>query len=76
MPDLPNIAEHAKDYQPNAYHRYSMAELGQWVHLLSTRATHRANAEKRQKDLNDAQNYLDMMQEKLDALYAEYEEKI
>jgi hypothetical protein len=62
------IRSHAPDFNENAYEQYTMAELGQWVHLLSTRAQHRNNPEKRAKDLYDAQNYLDMMQDKLENL--------
>lgn len=63
-------AAHATDYKPGAWDAYTMAELGQWVHLFAKRAEHRDNPEKRAKDLTDAQNYLDMMQAKLDALKA------
>lgn len=59
------IAEHAADYKANAWRAYTMAELGWWVHLLSTRAAHRDSAEKRAKDLKDARNYLAMMDAKL-----------
>ena len=45
---------------------YTLQELGYWVHLLATRSQHRSNPEKRAKDLYDAQNYLDMMQARLD----------
>jgi hypothetical protein len=68
-PETPaGIVPHQADYKPNAWDQYTMAELGHWVHLLSTRAGHRDNAEKKAKDLSDAQNYLDMMQAKLNAL--------
>lgn len=40
-----------------------------WIHLFAKRAEHRRNIEKLKKDLTDAQNYLYMMQAKLDALY-------
>lgn len=63
-----SIDQHAADYKPQAWEAYTMAELGMWVHLLSTRASHRDNAEKRAKDLYDARNYLDMMRAKLDAI--------
>jgi len=62
------IKNHEKDYKENAWNEYTMQELGQWVHLLSTRAQHRANGDKRVKDLYDAQNYLDMMQQRLTEL--------
>lgn len=59
---------HQPDYKAKAWEMYSLAELGQWVHLLAKRAEHRQNKEKRDKDLYDAQNYLTMMQAKLDEL--------
>lgn len=63
-----NIEQHAADYKPKAWEAYTLAELGQWVHLFAKRAEHRDNAEKRAKDLYDARNYLDMMRAKLDAI--------
>jgi hypothetical protein len=65
---LDNLEKHQKDYKPNAWKNYSIFELGLWVHLLTKRAMHRNNEEKRGKDLYDAQNYLNMMQAKLDEL--------
>ena len=65
------IGQHQQDYKPQAYEAYTLAELGQWVHLLATRAGHRDNAEKRAKDLYDARNYLEMMRAKLDAIEGE-----
>ena len=62
------IEKHEQDYKPEAWEQYTFAELGQWVHLLATRAGHRDNTTKKDKDLYDAQNYLDMMQRKLDTL--------
>jgi hypothetical protein len=64
------IEQHEQDYQPQAWEAYTLAELGWWVHLLATRSQHRANPATKAKDLEDAQNYLDMMQRKLDTLYA------
>lgn len=58
------IEKHEGDYAPAAWDAYTFSELGNWVHLLATRAGHRANAEKKAKDLYDAQNYLSMMQSK------------
>jgi len=57
---------HQADYKPQAWEAYTLAELGWWVHLLTKRAEHRSNSEKRAKDLHDAQNYLSMMQAKLE----------
>lgn len=59
---------HAKDYKNNAWDCYEPWELGMWVHLLTKRATHRTSVPKRQKDLYDAQNYLNMLQSKVDEL--------
>lgn len=63
-----SLAAHQPDYRENAWDEYTIAELGQFVHLLAKRATHRANPEKRAKDLLDAQNYLNVLQAKLDAI--------
>lgn len=67
-PEAPQALEaHQQDYKPNAWEAYSFEELGNFVHLLAKRAGHRSDAGKRAKDLYDAQNYLSMMQSKLDA---------
>ncbi len=50
------------DYKRQAWEAYTLAELGQWVHLFAKRAEHRTNMAKRDRDLRDAQNYLHMMQ--------------
>jgi len=69
MADTPEGCQaHAENYKPQAWEEYSFDELGHWVHLLAKRAEHRACCEKKTKDLTDAQNYLDMMQSKLDQL--------
>ena len=70
MHEPETIKPHAGDYKSGAWAQYSLAELGMWVHLLATRATHRDNPEKRKKDLYDARNYLDMMRARLDELEA------
>ena len=62
------IEPHAKDYKPNAWEAYSFFELGSWVGLLAKRAEHRTDKKKQAKDLYDANNYLEMMRAKLDAL--------
>ena len=59
------IQSHQGDYNSGAWELYSLAELGQWVHLLTKRAEHRTNLAKKDKDLTDASNYLAMMQSKL-----------
>lgn len=65
------LEAHEQDYKPNAWEAYSFDELGSFVHLLAKRATHRSDSAKCHKDLYDAQNYLSMMQAKLDALGVE-----
>ncbi len=57
-----SIIEHQSKYQNYAWRQYTVAELGQWVHLLVKRAGHRTDLAKKNKDLVEAQNYLDMMQ--------------
>jgi len=57
------LEEHQEDYKPAAWIAYSLRDLGNWVHLLTERATHRTNIEKMKKDLHDANNYLFMMGE-------------
>lgn len=65
---LPNyLAPHEQEYLPQAYQEYTLQELGQWVHLFAKRAMHRKDTEKKKKDLYDAQNYLNMMQDKLNS---------
>jgi hypothetical protein len=61
---------HEPDYKPQAWEAYTLAELGWWVHLLATRAAHRATPDKRAKDIEDARNYLVMMDAKLKAIEA------
>lgn len=61
-----SIVPHEPKYTDKAWQQYTLAELGQWVHLLHKRAGHRADPAKRAKDLEDAQNYLHMMQAWLD----------
>lgn len=60
-----SIEKHQKDYKPEAWKQYTLGELGMWVHLLTKRAGHRSNQEKREKDLYDASNYLWMLQQKI-----------
>lgn len=63
-----SLKANEENYKPAAWEDYTLAELGHWVHLFAKRAGHRANVEKRLKDLRDAQNYLDMMQAKLNSI--------
>lgn len=66
-----SIKEHQTKYIEGIWKEYSLYELGWWVHLLAKRSQHRVDATKRDKDLTDAQNYLNMMQSHLDALRRE-----
>jgi hypothetical protein len=67
--DTPNeIKQHAPSYLADAWKDYSIAELGQWVALLTKRAGHRRDAGKRAKDIADARNYLRMMESHIAAL--------
>ena len=61
------IVSHATDYKDRAWEQYTIQELGNFVHLLVKRAGHRADAAKKTKDLYDAQNYLNMIQEHVNA---------
>ena len=56
-----SLAKHQKDYKPEAWKQYTIEELQWWVQLLIKRASHRTNEEKRQKDLYDAGNYMEML---------------
>lgn len=72
MDNIPeSIKSHQSDYKPNTWATYTFQELGMWVQLLITRAAHRQNVAKREKDLYDASNYLVMMQAKLDSVIEE-----
>lgn len=59
------IKPHAHKYSEGAWRNYSYEELAQWVALLTKRATHRTQFEKVIKDLDDAENYLAMMNSKV-----------
>lgn len=61
-----SIKEYQSKYHKGAWRNYSLQELGMWVHLFVKRASHRADQAKRDKDLTDAQNYLNMMQAYID----------
>lgn len=62
-----SIKGHSRKYCNHSWMEYSIAELGWWVHLLIERASHRNDLGKRAKDVEDAQNYLNMMQAHIDA---------
>ena len=63
-----SIKGHSADYQNHSWQDYTLQELGNWVHLFARRSQHRSNEDKKRKDLEDAQNYLNMMQAWLDYL--------
>ena len=65
MSNIGTIDQNDKYYKPQAWESYTLAELGQWVHLLAARAGHRSDPVKRAKDLEDARNYWHMMGAKL-----------
>lgn len=68
-PEQPKqLDPHQREYKPQAWQAYTLQELGMWVHLFAKRAEHRADQDKRRKDLYDARNYLKMMEAHLDAL--------
>lgn len=63
---MERLEKHQPDYISKAYEAYTFQELGDWISLMAKRATHRANEEKKRKDVYDAKNYLVMMKEKLE----------
>lgn len=66
-----SIKKHKNEYKNSSWRNYSFEELAGWVHLLSKRAKHRTEKDKAEKDFYDAQNYLNMMQSKLDEMKKE-----
>jgi len=62
------IAEHEKDYKPMIWENWTLQEMGNAVHFYAKRAGMRSNKEKAEKDLHDAQNYLELMKKKLDLI--------
>jgi hypothetical protein len=63
-----DIAKHEDEYKPSAWEAYSIFDLGCWVHVLASRAKHRAKPEGKAQDIYDARNYLAMMSAKLDEI--------
>lgn len=59
-----SIKEHAHKFHDGAWRNYTYDELAAWVHLLIKRAAHRTQFAKSQKDLDDANNYLEMLKAK------------
>jgi hypothetical protein len=68
-PETPkSIEEHQDRYLRDAWHEYTLQELGFFVYFFVKRAGLRnivVDKAKVAKDLTDAQNHLDMMQAKL-----------
>jgi hypothetical protein len=62
-----SIKSRSQDYATGTWAAYTIFELGMWVHLLLKRAGQGSSDENRDKDLYDTQNYLTMMQVKLDS---------
>jgi len=66
MNKLPKeIQEHQKDYIKDIWKEYTHEELMWWVTLLVRRSTHRTNKDKSLKDIEDARNYLWMLEESI-----------
>ena len=61
------IKPYQEDYKDGAWQQYSEEDYCDWVRLLMTRARHRTNLAKKQKDLIDAYNYLVMFIAKVEA---------
>lgn len=57
-----SLIEHESKYRADAWKSYSIAELGGIVAFFVKRASHRSDPDMAEKDLSDAQNYLDMIQ--------------
>ena len=67
-PQIPeSIVQHQPKYHDGAWKNYTLAELGSIVHFFIKRSSHRSDAAKKAKDIEDAQNYLNMMQAHIDA---------
>lgn len=62
------IKEYTNDYKDRAWEEYSIEELGNMIHLLAKKATHRSKDYKRKSDLKEARNYLAMIDTKLKEL--------
>lgn len=62
-----SIKKHQPDYRAGAWMEYTTTELAEIVAYKAKLATHYVNKEKRDKALQDAHNYLDMLSAKLNA---------
>lgn len=68
QPQLPpSCADHQPKFKPNVWRDYTVAELGAWVGLFLKRATHRTQQQDAARDLDNAQNYFDMIQAHINA---------
>lgn len=64
MQTPPELAAHQQDYQPDAWKRWGWLGLLLWEYLLRRRAVeHRVPGAKKDKDIQDANNYRAMRQE-------------
>lgn len=59
------IKKHASRFKNGSWRHYSYEELAQWINLLTKRAANRSEIEKVHKDLDDAENYLEMLNAKV-----------
>ncbi len=62
-----SIRKHQADYRTGAWMEYTVTELAEIIAYKSKLATHYVNVPKREKALQDAHNYLDMLEAKLSA---------
>lgn len=77
MSDLNSmLATHQSKYKPEAWKSYSLAELCNWVDNFTKRAGHRTDPTKKASDLQNAQNYLDMIREDSGEFIRAMQEKI
>jgi hypothetical protein len=69
------ITGHQGKYHADAWMEYTPQELGNWIHLLIKRSTHRTSGEKALKDATDASNYLSMLKSHVDAALRNADER-
>lgn len=60
------ILRYSSKFKDGSWRNYSYEELAQWVQLLTKRASHRMDFNRAEKDLYDANNYLEMLKAKFD----------
>lgn len=67
MADTPEqIKEHSSKYKNKSWENYTPEQLSHWVINMGIRATHRTEEHKAKKDIQDARNYLAMLEAWLD----------